>query len=152
MVVKYRTFEPSHEDRISGILCTSTVFSVKKGVFMGNTRSFFIVAHVLFLLVGCGSSTSNTGTSVTPAQPSAATTATTQQHAHVGQTVKVGDKWEVTITNVHLRQGSQYIKPKAGMTWLVFSITAKNVSSQEQNISSELNFHLSDTTGQKYTE
>src|SRR5438067_13827745 len=33
-----------------------------------------------------------------------------------------------------------------------FSITAQNMSSSEQNISSELNFHLQDASGQKYTE
>lgn len=120
-----------------------------------QTRYFYLIIVLLFWLAACGSSTSNTGTAATSTPASAATTATptaSNQHFKVGQVVKVGDTWQVTISSVKPSQGGQYFKPKAGMVWLIFSITVKNISTSEQNISSELNFHLQDVSGQKYTE
>src|SRR5436305_1948755 len=102
---------------------------------------------LLLSILACGSTSSNTGTAVTSSSsPNSNTTPTsTSQHFKIGQTVKIGDTWQVTINSVKADQGSQYFKPKSGMAWLAFSITTKNISSQEQNISSELSFHLQDT-------
>ena len=58
-------------------------------------------------LVACGSSGSNTGTAVTPTPTSAAATATPTSSTHhfmVGETVKVGDTWNVTITSAKTRK------------------------------------------------
>ncbi len=75
------------------------------------------------------------------------------QHFAVGQVVKVGDTWDVTVNSAKTSKGSGFSTPqKAGDVFLVFSITVKNLSSQEQTISSALSFNLLDSTGQKYTE
>ena len=71
----------------------------------------------------------------------------------MGQVVKVGDTWDVTVNSAKTSTGSGFYKPqKSGDTFLIFSITVKNLSSQEQDISSVLSFNLLDSTGQKYTE
>ena len=87
-----------------------------------------------------------TGTGNTPAPSNS-------QHFAMGQVVKVGDTWDVTVNSGKMSAGSGYYKPqKAGDNFLVFSITVKNISAQSQDISSALSFNLLDSTGQKYTE
>ncbi len=76
-------------------------------------------------------------------------TSAQSQHFKVGEAVKVGDTWEVTVNSVKTNNGSEYLKPKDGKTYLVVNVTTKNLTNQEQNMSSILNFSLKDTTGQK---
>jgi hypothetical protein len=115
--------------------------------------SLTIIVISMFAFVACGgSSSSNTGTAVTPTSTSAASTAPSTQHFKVGQTVKVGDTWEVTINSAKTSEGEQFLTPPAGHHYLIVDVTLKNISSQEQNVSSALNFTLQDSTGQKYTE
>jgi len=87
----------------------------------------------------------------TTAQPQA-TTAPTGQHFKVGQVVKVNDTWQVTVNSVKSSQGEQFLTPSAGNIYFIVDVTIKNLSGQEQTISSALNFSLQDATGQKYTE
>src|SRR5437773_2740285 len=87
------------------------------------------IVSALLLLTACGSSSINTGTAVTP-------TPTTQQvvqptdiptpvpHFKVGQTVQVGNIWQITIKSVKLTNGGQYDSaPAAGNTYLVISVS-----------------------------
>jgi len=128
-------------------------------------RGLWIALGVIVLvLVVCGVAvsrlatlSSNTGTVVTtgntPVSGSTPTTAPSSQHFKVGDQVKVGDTWLVTIESAKTSEGSQFNKPqKTGNVFLVFSVSMKNVSNQEQEVSSALQWTLQDTTGQKYTE
>ena len=102
------------------------------------------------------SSSTNTGSvASTPAgngSTPANTPAPANQHFTVGQVVKVGDTWQVTVNSVKTSKGEQFLTPTAGNIYLIVDVTLKNTSGQEQTISSALNFSLQDSTGQKYTE
>ncbi len=115
-------------------------------------RFAFLVC--LLLLAACGSSATNTGTAVTPTPTSAASTPTptpTPSHFKVGQVVKVGDTWQVTVNSIKTSQGSEFTKPKTGNIFLVVDVTLKNISPSEQQAYSA-QFTLRDATGQEYNE
>jgi hypothetical protein len=134
-----------------------------------RTWLWIVLGVVGVLVLGCigvsalvfnaaQSTTTTTATISTLATDVATTTSNTPapsntQHFAVGQVVKVGDTWNVTVNSAKTSKGSGFSTPqKAGDVFLVFSITVKNLSSQEQTISSALSFNLLDSTGQKYTE
>ena len=107
-------------------------------------------------LAACGSSSPNQGTAtgVTPAPTNTVSTPTSTpaQHFHVGQLVTVGNTWQVTVVSAKTSPHGQYSMPQhAGDVFLIFQLTVKNISSSEQNISSLLQFQLTDSTGQKYS-
>jgi hypothetical protein len=101
---------------------------------------------------------STTATNVSAIDTAVATTASgntpvlTSQHFAVGQVVKVGDTWNVTVNSVKTSKGDQISVPKNGNTYIIIDLSMKNISSQEQNVSSLISFNLLDSTGQKYTE
>lgn len=100
-------------------------------------------------LAACGDTTANSGSIVTPG--TTPTTAPTK-HFKVGDTVKVGSVWQMKINSVKTSQGQDFSTPKAGNVFLLIDVSLTNISSQEQNISSALNFTLRDSTGQTITE
>ncbi len=83
---------------------------------------------------------------------SQATIVSGNQHFKVGQVVKVNTTWLVTINSVKTMSGNTFSTPTAGNTYFIVDVTLNNLSKQEQNVSSALNFSLVDATGQKYTE
>jgi Domain of unknown function (DUF4352) len=131
-----------------------------------KTWLWIVLGVVAVLVLGCiGASalafnaaknvTSNTISSVDTAVATTSTGKTpapSSQHFAVGQVVKVGDTWDVTVNSVKTSQGDQISVPKSGHTYLVIDLTMKNISAQEQNVSSLISFNLLDSTGQKYTE
>jgi hypothetical protein len=125
-----------------------------------RARALLVVAVVglaSLIIIACGSgSAANTGTSVSGSpssgtgsggQPSAA-----QQHFKVGDQVKVGDADIVTVNSVKTSSGDEFDQPQAGNVYLIVDVTIKNISSQEQDISTILQFTLKDSTGQKYDQ
>ncbi|MGZ3600504.1 MAG: DUF4352 domain-containing protein [Ktedonobacterales bacterium] len=104
-----------------------------------------VLAAVVFL--ACGSGSANTGTTTT-----GGTSSSGAKHFKVGDQVKVGDTYVVTVNSVKTSNGDDFSKPKSGNTFLVVDISIKNVSSKEQDLSSILQFTLKDSTGQKYEE
>ena len=114
--------------------------------------SVFGVAFYIALLtlLACSESTKNTGTATSGT--TRATSKPALSHFGVGQTVQVGDTWTVILDSAKTSTGSQYVKPKEGSVYVLVTISMKNVSNKEQNISSALNFSLQDSSGQKYTE
>lgn len=88
----------------------------------------------------------------TTVQSQPTTASTNNQHFKVGQVVKVNATWQVTINSVKTANGGNFSTPAAGNTYFIVDVTLKNLSGQEQNVSSALNFSLQDATGQKYTE
>jgi hypothetical protein len=116
-------------------------------------RKTFVLCLCLFVLAlalcACGGS-SNTGTAVAGNTPVA--TSAPAKHFSVGQLVKVGDTWQIDILSAKTSTGSQFMTPKAGNVYLIVTVSMKNISSQEQNVSSLAQFNLADQDGQKYTE
>ncbi len=113
----------------------------------------FAVLALIGSLLACGeSSPANTGTSVNSSSSSGSTpTGAPAQHFKVGQTVKVGDTWQITVDSAKTSTGSEFNKPqKSGDVFLVIIVTMKNLSSQEQTVSSLAQWTLQDSTGQKY--
>jgi len=132
-----------------------------------SRRGLWIVLGVIVvLLLACGgiaAALTNSAKSVatvvatqvattTTAQSQSTTVPTNNQHFKVGQVVKVNDTWQVTINSVKTVNGGEFSTPTAGDVYFIVDVTIKNLSGQEQNVSSALNFSLQDTTGQKYTE
>lgn len=107
-----------------------------------------VAAAVVFL--ACGSGSANAGATTTGS--SSNTSSSTDKHFKVGDQVKVGDTFVVTVNSVKTSDGDDFSKPKSGNTFLVVDVSIKNVSSKEQNLSSLLQFTLKDSAGQKYSE
>ncbi len=112
------------------------------GIALAVTNSAKTVATVVATQVAT--------TTIAQSQPT--TASTNNQHFKVGQVVKVNDTWEVTINSVKTANGGDFSTPTAGDNYFIVDVTLKNLSGQEQNVSSALNFSLQDATGQKYTE
>ncbi len=115
-----------------------------------------IIAAVVILIaiigIASNSGKSNTGTAVTTSGNSSTANSTNTQHFKVGDTVKVGDTWQIIVNSVKTDDGGQFSALKSGDTYLVLDISMTNLSSTEQNVSSMLFFTLQDSTGQKYDE
>ena len=119
-----------------------------------QTLRRFLPVFALLLAIGgsilaCGSSSDNSG-SITSGGGSSSSTGA--KHFKVGDQVKVGDTWVVTVNSAKPHGPTEFDQPKSGDTYLVIDATFKNVSSDEQNLSSLLQLSLKDSTGQKYDE
>jgi hypothetical protein len=108
-----------------------------------------LVAVLLILACG-GSSASNSGAVVTGTVP--LPSVTPLPRFKVGDQVKVGDTWIVTVNAVTTSDGDFLSRPADGATYLVIDVSLRNISSREQSVSSFLQFSLKDPTGQQYTE
>jgi hypothetical protein len=101
------------------------------------------------VIMACGSATDNSGTVTSGAS---STSAAAAKHFKVGEQVKAGSTWVVTINSAKTHAGTDIDQPKSGDTYLVVDATFKNISSTEQDLSTLLQLSLKDSTGQKYTE
>jgi Domain of unknown function (DUF4352) len=115
---------------------------------------FVVIVVILASLTACGTASPNTGTLASPQPTSAPTstptstptlTPTPHGHFHVGDAVNVGNIWQITIVSAKAGGTQSYLKP--GHTFLNIVVEAKNVSAQEQNISS-FDFTLRDSSGE----
>jgi hypothetical protein len=111
--------------------------------------SALLVAAALLIACG-GSSAANSGTVVTGTVP--LPSVTPLPRFKVGEQVKVGNTWLVTVTGVTTSDGDFLFRPADGTTYLVIAVSLTNISSQEQSVSSFLQFSLKDQTGQQYGE
>ncbi len=100
------------------------------------------------LILACGDTGNNTGAAVT----GTVTGPTQQANFKVGDQVKVGDTWIVTVNSATTSAGDSVFQPGAGNTYLLLDVSLKNVSHQAQDVSSLAQFTLRDSTGQSYTE
>lgn len=108
----------------------------------------FGFAIILGALIACGSTDNNTGTAVNNTGDSTPqATQATAAHFKVGQVVKVGDTWEVTVNSAKKSQGDDFSKPDAGNMFVIVNVTVKNISNQEQDISSLANFSFKAADG-----
>ena len=110
-----------------------------------------VIVVIVFVVLSIINSFSTTSSS------SATTTSSTQNtnvthHFTVGQTATIGNTWEITVRSAKTSHGDQYTTPSADNEYLIIDVSAKNISQQEQSLSSIANFSLQDATGQQYTE
>jgi len=124
-----------------------------------------VVVLVLFACVGASvlashgsspnaaTSTNSSSLNSTVTAETTSTTVPTNKHFKQTDAVQVGNIWDVEIISAKTSTGSSFNTPqKPGDVFLVFVIKVKNISSQEQAISSLVSFTLLDSNGQKYTE
>src|SRR6266705_207830 len=115
-------------------------------------KRLFILALLILALAACGSSATNTGTAVTP-QPTtpvtqaADTPTAAPTHFKVGQTVKVGNTWQLTIKKAQNDGSTTYLEP--GQVFLMVQVKAVNISSTEQTMSSLLAWTVRDAEGNR---
>jgi hypothetical protein len=102
------------------------------------------------VLLACGESSAATSV-ISGGKSTTGSTTTGTTHYKVGQQVKVGSDYIVTVNGVTTSQGDDFTKPKSGNTFLVVDVTLKNTSGKSQDVSSLISFDLKDSTGQKYT-
>lgn len=119
-----------------------------------NTRFHFLpllglLFSVAIVVLACGSTSANTGTTTTG---SSAASTSSAKHFKVGDQVKVGSTWVVTVNSAQPHGATDMDQPKSGDTYLVIDASFKNVSSTEQDLSTLLQLSLKDATGQKYDE
>ena len=109
-----------------------------------------ILALTALFVLACGSASdaTNSGTAAT------GTVAAPRSAAHfkVGDQVKIGSTWLITVNSAQTNAGDAVSQPNQGNTYVVVDLTMKNLSSQEQDVSSLLQFTFKDATGQKYDE
>ena len=117
-------------------------------------RLLLFVAIIVTIagLIACGSSASNTGTNV-PTSPSSSgstptPTSTPVGHFKVGQTVNVGNIWQIIIVSAKNGGTASYLKPD--QVFLNIFVKAKNISSSEQTMSSLVSWTVRDTDGNTY--
>lgn len=108
-----------------------------------------LLAITAAVIMACGGGTAANSGSTTNGGSS---TTNSSKHFKVGDQVKVGTTYIVTVNSAKTNQGDDVIQPKSGDTFLIVDVSLKNVSSQEQDVSSLLMFTLKDATGQKYDE
>ena len=116
-----------------------------------------VVAVVLFGCIGSAlallrvpATTSSTvigtvSTSVTPTPPPPQA-----KNYTIGDVVKVGDAWDVTILSAKADQGSTIFQPKSGMQYLILHVAMQNLTTKNHSISSILQFTLRSDDGTKY--
>ena len=85
--------------------------------------------------------------------PTPAPASNSSVHYKVGDVVKINDTLQMTVNSAKTNPGDEFNKPlKAGNVYILVDVTLKNTSSKEEQISSLLQFHLHDASGQQYTE
>ena len=110
-----------------------------------------LLGVLALVIMACGGSSANAGTSVGTSGNNSSNS-NSSKHFKVGDQVKVGDTFIVTVNSFKTNPGDDIFKPKSGNQFVVVDVTLKNVGSKEQDISSLFQFTLKDATGQKYTE
>jgi uncharacterized protein DUF4352 len=94
-----------------------------------------LLGVLALVIMACGSSTP---TSVVASGTAQSTTAPKQTHYKVGQSVKIGDVYIVTVNSAKRSGGD-----------VVLDVTFKNLSNEDQDLSTALQCDLKDSTGQK---
>lgn len=130
----------------------------KKGKALWIVLGIIVGAIVLCGVIATASN-SNTGTKVTTTATTTGSSTTNStsstssqptQHFKPGDTVKVGDTWQVTVSNVRSVPAGQYDSLKSGDMYLGVDVNFKNISGAEASLFGNADWTLKDTSGQKY--
>ncbi len=98
--------------------------------------------------------TSATTDNSAAAQPTSAPTSNNAAtHHKLNETVTVDNTWQVTVTSTKTDPGDGEINvPAAGNTYILITVSLKNISSEQQNASGMIQFSLRDATGTTYNQ
>jgi len=124
----------------------------KRGCLISGAIAVVVVIAIVVIATTASSKGNNTGTLSNTSSNGSGGATTSDKTFKVGDVVTVGTNWQVTVNNVKTSTGDDVTQPKAGNTFFEVSVTLKNISSQEQNVSSLIFWSLKDNTGQKYDE
>ena len=124
------------------------IFKIGCGVLVGVVVLIVIIAIASGGKSNTGEKVNTTSNNSTSSQPPSKPT---NQHYKVGDTVKVGDKWQVVVNSVKTDTGGEYSTLKQGNVYLLIDVSLNNISKEEQNTSSIAEWKLTDTAGQAYT-
>jgi hypothetical protein len=123
---------------------------------MARTAGIAVLGILTIGVAACSHGSAHAGsTSGTRTASSTATSAPTAVPlpSQVGKATQIGDVWQATVNGATTSAGTASTKlAKAGDVFVVIDISLKNISSQPQQVSSLLEFRLSDTHGTLYTE
>jgi hypothetical protein len=112
-------------------------FPLKRLLVIGVS---FVV--LLGALLACGEASNNQGSTDGGNAGYLSPKSIANQHFKVGQVVKVGNKWELTVNGVKLSKGDALSKPEAGNTYVVTNVTVKNIGNREESLSSIAQFKI----------
>lgn len=125
----------------------------RKPLLIGCGAALVIVVVVIIVIVAAAANalkSTNTGTASNTGSGSSSQP-TTSSTFKVGQLVSVGNTWQITVLSAKTDKGGQFDQPqKAGDVFMIVTVQVKNISSQEQTMSSLLQWNIQDTSGQKY--
>lgn len=91
-------------------------------------------------LLACGEASNNQGSTGNSGYSS--TQGLSSQHFRIGQVVKIGNKWEITVNGVKTSKGDVMSKPESGNTYVITNVTVKNISNREETLSSIAQFKI----------
>lgn len=122
-----------------------------------------VIIVVLFLCVAAAShgsstpattaNTSNTtGNSDTTNTNITTNADTSTSHHKIGEVVSVDSTWAITVDSVSTSQGDTINVPKTSNTFLMITMTFKNISNQQQAMSSLLGLTLRGVDGTNYQQ
>ena len=123
---------------------------------------WFIIGGIALVMVLCcgvpvammsssGSLSSNNGTKIGNSSQQSKNDEKKQDHFNVGDQVKVGDRFIVTVNSFSVvKSKDQYEQPKEGNQYVLVDVTVKNPSGQEQEVYGSASFTFRDDTGQEY--
>lgn len=114
----------------------------------------FIPLIVLCIIVGsliaCGESNTGTKANSSESSSSSSSSSAPTQHFKIGDTVNVGDTWQIVVSNPRTSTGGQFSTLKTGNVYLIVDVSFKNVSKKEVQLFGDADWALKDTSGQKY--
>lgn len=148
----YPPSQPTHPGYVQP--ASNTPQSPKKQRSLAWLWIIAIIA-MFFVGFGAGASMRSTATTTNTATATNTTDSTTQPantHHKLNESVSVDAIWQVTVNSVKTSQGSDFTSPKSGNTFLLISVSMKNISGSQQTASTIIQWSLRDATGQKYDE
>ena len=101
-----------------------------------------LLGVLALVIMACGGTSDNAGTSVGSNGTSNTSSSNTSKHFKVGDQVKVGDTFIVTVNSFKTSPGDEFDKPKSGNVFVVVDITIKNVSNERAGHFDRSSMHI----------
>lgn len=122
---------------------------------MKRFMSLVALCLIVSALSACGESNkgtavSSTGNSSSMSSPTPTQSSKPLQHFKSGETVNVGNVWQIVISNVRRVQPGQYDSLKTGDAYLGIDMNFKNISNKEETLAGSADWTLRDASGQRY--
>lgn len=125
----------------------------KKSIFK-RWWFWLIVIIIIGGFIGAGSNEPTKVNSSNSSQNSQTQNSTSEDKTEtfkVGDTIKVKN-YEITVNKVRVSDGDDFAKPKDGNEFLYVDVTVKNISNEEQTVSSIAMFKVVDKDGRSFNQ